>query len=177
MASAKSKRLVIDACIAYSAGEISQHPISKYCRKLLSSVLDICYQVVMTSQISKEWKENASKFSTKWLRRMTARKKVCRIHIRENSDLRKKIMKIVLTPTTQEAMLKDMLLIEAALSTDKIILSLDQIGEHFAEISQSIGEIKEIHWSNPADPNEQVIPWLEQGAPMIKERTLGFKQS
>lgn len=42
-----SKRLVIDACVARSAGE-TDHPISAACRGYLLDILAICHKIVMT---------------------------------------------------------------------------------------------------------------------------------
>ena len=45
---ASSRRIVVDASIARSAGR-TEHSVSRSCREFLESFLKICHRVVMTS--------------------------------------------------------------------------------------------------------------------------------
>ena len=69
---------------------------------------------------------------------------------------------------------KDRHLIEAGLATDQRIASLDdRVRDHLKEHSSVLREVAPICWINPNTPEEQVIFWLESGAPADGFRTLG----
>lgn len=73
----------------------------------------------------------------------------------------------------REAMIKDIRLIDAALATDKIVISLDErVRKLFAKAAEQVNELKDIIWVNPAKPEEQAIIWLENGAEPEIERQL-----
>jgi hypothetical protein len=71
-------------------------------------------------------------------------------------------------------MLKDIHLIEAALLTDKFVISMDETVRHcFREIAQTVSILKPITWVNPYIDEENSIIWLKNGAIAEKERQLG----
>jgi len=70
-----SRRIVVDASVARSAGETS-HPDSVLCREFLLAILKICHRVVLTPEIEREWRRHASRFSLRWLASMRSRRKV-----------------------------------------------------------------------------------------------------
>src|SRR5215471_15279536 len=93
----RSKRLVIDASVARAAGgEDADSPTAKYCRDFLKAVLSICHHVVMTPEISEEWKQHQSRFTSQWRVSMEARKKVERIESALNRRFREKIEQALL---------------------------------------------------------------------------------
>lgn len=171
-----SKLLVIDASVARAAGGESAIGKSKDCRDFLLAVLDISHRVVMTRDIRKEWDKHQSNFAQTWLRTMVAKKKlVYRNDIVINDELWKGVEDFTEFDNQREAMIKDLLLIEAALVTDKIIVSLDEIVRKlFDRAAEQVEELRNIVWVNPAKPEEQVISWLESGAAAELERMLGF---
>jgi hypothetical protein len=123
-----SKRLVIDASVARSAGgEEATYPTSVYCRDFLKAVLDICHKVVMTPDIREEWNKHESDFARAWRRRMVAKRKFEFLDIPVNDELWNKIDRIAGTDKQRTEMFKDLLLIEAAIATDRIVISLDDI--------------------------------------------------
>ena len=70
-------------------------------------------------------------------------------------------------------MLKDALLIEAALGVDKIVASLDDtVGDHFARAAARINRIGTIVWVNPAHDPDQCLEWLRAGAKSERARQL-----
>jgi hypothetical protein len=161
------RRLVVDASVA---GEPS-----KKCRAFLEAILEICHSIIMTQEIAEEWKNHAIRSARKWRVRMEARKKVQRIRNIENCELRDKIKIRATKEKEREAMLKDVILIEAALASDTIVISLDEtVRSVFSKASRTIGELRNIVWVNPERPEEQPIPWLKNGARPEKSRTLGF---
>ncbi len=172
-----SRCLVIDASVIHSSGgEKAVHPTSKHCRDFLQATLKICHRVVLTEDISKEWKRHQSKFAMQWRVSMFARKKLVSVTVSSNEVLHNKIERVAFDDKSRKAMLKDMLLIEAAMATDRVIVSLDEIVRNlFGMAATSIGELRAIVWVNPDKTDEECISWLERGAKAEKKRCLGAK--
>lgn len=73
-------------------------------------------------------------------------------------------------------MRKDVHLIEAALTSDGLVVALDEtVRELFSIASKSVGEIENIIWVNPDKEDEKSMLWLETGARSEKHRRLGAK--
>jgi len=176
-----SKRLVIDASVARSAGdEGATYPTSVYCRNFLKAVLDICHKVVMTPDIRDEWNKHESHFARTWRRQMVARRKLEFLDIPDNEELENKIYIIIETVTgsdkQQIEMIKDLRLIEAAIATDKIVISCDDntARKFFSRAALQVDELKDIVWVNPTKVEEEKpIEWLEKGAEAQSDRLLG----
>ena len=169
----KTKRLVIDADVAQSAGT-KEDPISKSCREVLEAVLDICHKVVLTEEIYAEWKRHRSNYTAGWLKSMVARKKHVPLKDVTNADLRTRINTLSLDERTLETVEKDLHLIEAALETDLIVISRDETArELFQIVSGEIGGLKRIVWINPTREKEHVKDWLNKGAKLDKSRQFG----
>jgi len=167
MKNKQSKRLVIDANIAQAAGT-TEHPSSKFCRECLLAVLHVCHKVVMTPAISEEWSKHQSLFAKKWLRQMIAKKKrVIGVNLTdcEKKQLHDNIENSGKSPSQQNAMLKDVHLLEAALATDNIVISSDEkVRELFNDLSEPVVSLKQVAWVNPTHTDKQMIEWLENGA-------------
>ena len=176
-----SKRLVIDASVARSAGdEGATYPTSVYCRNFLKAVLDICHKVVMTPDIRDEWNKHESHFARTWRRQMVARRKLEFLDIPDNEELENKIYIIIETVTgsdkQQIEMIKDLRLIEAAIATDKIVISCDDntARKFFSRAAIQVDELKDIVWLNPTKVEEEKpIEWLEKGTEAQSDRILG----
>ncbi|BAY92851.1 MULTISPECIES: hypothetical protein [unclassified Tolypothrix] len=172
-----SKRLVIDASVARSSGgEEATYPTSVHCRDFLKAVLDICHQVVMTPDIREEWDKHQSNFARKWRIQMVARKKFKFVNIKLNSDLWKRIESIASNDKECWEMTKDLRLIEAALATDRIVISLDDKTARtlFSSASKKVEELQDIVWVNPDKIEvEKPIEWLKNGAELESDRLLG----
>jgi hypothetical protein len=177
MAARRSKRLVIDASVARSVGkEHAIDPTSIYCREFLKAVRTICHQIVMTPEIGEEWQRHQSSFARQWLLSMTARRKVYRLGDVLDNDLRGRIEGVVSNERAAEAMRKDLRLIEAAIATDRIVISLDETARAlFAAVVQSVGKLRNIVWVTPSRTEDELILWLENGARPEKRRLLGFR--
>jgi hypothetical protein len=177
MAAKVSKRLVIDASIAHSAGgEGATYPTSVHCRDFLKAVLEICHQVVMTPDIREEWNRHQSNFARTWLRTMVAKRKFEFLDIPVNDELWDKIDQISDSNKHRAEMFKDLRLIEAAIATDRIVISLDDntARRFFGRVAVQVDELKEIVWVNPAKiEEEKPIEWLEKGAEAQSDRLLG----
>ena len=172
-----SRRLVIDASVARSAGgEEATFPTSKHCRDFLKAVLAICHRIVMTPRGNQEWREHASKFTRTWRTAMVSRKKVDHTNPAVSHELRDRIERVIASEKDREAILKDFHLIEAALMTDRTVISLDEEARRlFVAASRNLGGLRNVMWVNPDKPQERPVPWLENGAKPEKRRLLGFR--
>ena len=177
MRAGDSKRLVIDACVARGCGGTAtpEDLTMKSCRDFLRKVLEVSHRMVLTPLIGDEWKRHRKTFARQWQYSMEARKKVYRVNDIANGTLSDKIKRAAVAEKDCEEMLKDLHLIEAALVTDRIVVSLDEDArEPFTKAAQSVGELRHITWVNPDKSEEKPLRWLDEGANCEKSRQLGF---
>ncbi len=117
----ESLRLVIDASIARSCGsDTADKPPGSSCRDFLYAVLAYEHKVVMTAEIRAEWQKHQSRNALRWRREMVSRKRL--IAIRErlfDAELWETIRDMAKSDQQRKAMAKDILLLEAALTTDR----------------------------------------------------------
>jgi hypothetical protein len=173
MKAIRSRRLVIDACIAGSAG-LSEHPVSSSCRAFLEAVRKLGHHVVFSSELSEEWHDHQSGFALRWRSSMVARKKVVWVDPVECAPVRVEIERLDVTDRRRAEIKKDVHLIEAALPADQTITSSDESARApYREIASRVSAIRHLIWVNPTREDEQSIPWLEQGAPAQRSRRLG----
>ena len=174
MAKGTSRRLVIDASVLHAAGpEGATFPTSKNCRDFLEAVRSICHRVVMTPDIGDEWRRHLSPFARKWRVSMEAKKKVYRTEPVPDADLCGRILDTAASQKEQDALQKDLRLVEAALAADNSIAALDDtVRRAFRKAANSVGEIRRIVWINPAKTEERPIVWLEEGAKIENARQL-----
>jgi len=172
-----SRRLVIDATVAQaSSGTEAVFPTSKQCRDFLAAVLQVCHQVVMTSDIRQEWRKHRSRYARTWYLSMLAHKKVHDVEPQGNKALHSKIEGTVTRDRDLEALKKDLLLVDAALATDCSVVSLDdEVRRILSASAQRVGEIRRIVWVNPSNVDEDPITWLGNGAKPQKTRSLGWR--
>ena len=175
MRSRNSKRLVIDTDVAQASGdEDATDPRAIHCRDFLKEVRSQDHRVVMTREISDEWKRHQSRFALEWRVSMDARRKIERINPPEDEELQDKVTNTASYQNEFEAMEKDFHLLHAALATDQTVISLDEtIRWLFKRASQQVGEIRNIIWVNPdRTAEEHPIVWLQNGAPPEAHRRL-----
>jgi hypothetical protein len=175
MARKVSRRIVIDASVARAAGtEESVHPTGKNCREFLKSVLHVCHSLVMTPDLKAEWAKHQSSFTRKWRLQMMARKKHISLEVEPAHSIGDAIGKLDVADSERAKMGKDSLLIDAALASDKSVISLDDtVRGLFAAASKSLRELRQIVWVNPNREDEQPVQWLQQGAKPERKRMLG----
>ncbi len=78
----------------------------------------------------------------------------------------------------RQALLDDLLLVEAALATDRTVASLDEsVRALFRQATGQVGELRAIVWVNPELEEDESIPWLKRGAPADPEHMLGYALS
>lgn len=166
----QSKRIVIDTSIAKSAGGKKSIDFqSTGCRNFLQEVLSICHKAVFNKELKDEWDRHQSRFARKWLSIMKKRGKLIEIKRAKYQKLRDKIEEYAPHQSAFKAMMKDIFLVEVAIKTDNVIATRDStVKEYFMNISNQIGELKDIIWLNPCDEN--VIEWLKSVA--MSEKSL-----
>ena len=179
MADKVSKRLVIDASVARAAGrKDATDPRSVSCRDFLEAVLDLSHRVVMTPDIRDEWNKHQSRSARIWLRRMVAKKKLCLCDIVVDNNLWCQVEARAESDQEREVMLKDLRLLEAAIATDRTVISLDDtVRQCFAKVAVDVDLLKNIIWVNPGKIAEEPLDWLQNGAEPEIERSLGFQQA
>ena len=175
MRSKNFKRLVVDASVARAAGdEDATASVSINCTEFLETFRDECqHHIVMTLEISEEWNTHQSNFATTWMKSMIARKRFDYVKPAVNKALSDKIEDTATHENQLEVMRKDFRLLEAALATDRAIISLDEsIRQHFTRAAQRVGEIRNTVWVNPERTKERPLPWLQNGAQPEEHRQL-----
>lgn len=175
-----SKILVVDASIACAAkNENSLDQTAIACIQLLKAVFNGRYGIAMTDEIENEWRvirKDMLSYANKWLALMVNRERVAVLENLIDNVLREKVSKTASNPSSRIAMQKDIHLLEAALATNKTVLSRDKkCRKYFQQAASVVAEIKPILWANPEEPNDNAITWLERGAPNEQERQLGYR--
>lgn len=174
----KAKRLVVDASVGTASGGANAiWPRSVHCRDFLMAFDRLGFRLVLSNDILKEWKDHESSFAREWRIGMIAKKKIYPIEGKTVDDrFRAKIAKIGLNVRSLRELLKDCLLIEAAMKSDKSIISLDEEARlGFRRASLPIREIRTIVWVNPERTDDNPIGWLEEGAKNERYRLLGYR--
>lgn len=156
-----SRRLVVDASIGAAAG-LTDFPTSLRSREFLMEVLKISHRIVMTRDLAREWDNHQTRFSARWRAEMRSRRKIVDVEGIENAEFRSQIR-------TSAAVLKDLHLIEAALATDRIVVSLDERARRELAVDAS----KDIVWVNAVLEGGHAVYWLRNGAPDKEEWKLG----
>lgn len=151
--------IVIDADIARSSG-FSEHPLSSGSRALLDRVKSGNHTAVMCPTLRAEWKKHRSLYSSRWLASMIAKKRVDFVNLEHT--LKDKIESEVDDEKLKSVTTKDCHLVDAALISDKIVVSNDSNARKaFCELSMSLlGELKSIVWFHPIDDREFIKDFL-----------------
>ncbi len=120
-------------------------------------------RLVVTTTTQAEWSKHKSRFASKWLRSMYARRLVEFADADQSAILRGVCQR--LTPQKQrDAALKDVHLLEAAIATDQRILSCDKEARtNFSSLTAAAHILSGIHWGNPTTP--VCLTWIQGGVP------------
>ncbi|OGF64691.1 MAG: hypothetical protein A2Y62_14605 [Candidatus Fischerbacteria bacterium RBG_13_37_8] len=141
--------LVVDASVMRAAGK-TNHPVSSSCRKCLEQILCICHHVAITQSIRNEWNKHKSHFSRRWWLSMTARRKLKYIPHEDIFHEELNPSHISLNDADQKAIKKDCCLLEAALLSDHVIITLDDsIRKILLKTKRGLKLAKKIKWINP----------------------------
>ena len=165
-------RLVIDASLATSCGERGER--GKMCQDFLICMLEeTSFYVVITKEIGIEWDKHSHQIAREWRRSMNAHRRVSCPKVIANEILRKKIQQSTSATKPLDEMEHDYHLIEAAKTTDKRVIALDDKARgYFTSASNLVGELREIVWVNPTKAEEDAIIWLRSGVPAETKRQL-----
>ncbi|MFH1741429.1 MAG: hypothetical protein ABIH23_20685 [bacterium] len=107
---------------------------------------------------------------------MESHGKIVEVSESEDTELRGKIEDHAPSKKKKEQMLKDVHLIEAAMATDRSVVSLDETARDlFVKASTNVDQLADVVWVNPSISAENAISWLQQGAKAEKKRMLGFQ--
>lgn len=75
--------------------------------------------------------------------------------------------------TRRDEMLKDVHLLEAALSADRTVISIEVNARNwYAQASSTIRILAAVVWIDPSRPDEDATDWLRQGARPEPQRKL-----
>ncbi len=123
-----SKSLVIDADVARRSGEVASgsHPSAKACREFLQSVLSICHRLVISNPLRAEWDQHQGSYFRRWRTEMVSKSKVVVVDDSTDQELRASVLDTAKSGRDREEMEKDLHLLEAALKTDKRVISADE---------------------------------------------------
>ena len=163
MATTRSTRLVIDASVAAAAGQ-TLHPTSRRSREFLGAVLKICHRAVMSPHLIHEWELHESQFSATWRAEMRSKRKVVDVPGSRNSEVRTQLAAEALSPTLRRAAEKDLHLVEAAIETDRIVVSLDEGARELLRMDATA----KIIWVNAVAEGGRTIYWLRRGAKPLR---------
>ena len=178
-----AKSLVIDVNITCAASEKeSADPITKSSRDFLRCIVETTsHKIVLTDAIRAEQRKHPSKFGESWLRTMIAKKRVRWIDVPADEMLRRKVEQTATSQNRLIHMQEDIHLIEAALRTDKTILSMDEeVKECFVHAAHTVVALRMIGWINPCKSDhtldDMIVLWLQNGAEIERERLLGHRR-
>lgn len=131
----------------------------------------------MTPEIRAEWNKHQSRQAQAWLRQMVARRKLVALPSPEPAkELWEALENLAKMDEQRFEIVKDICLLEAALASDRTIISLDEntARRFFHQASLQLKLLRTIVWVNPDKIEaERPIEWLEAGAPADPERMLG----
>lgn len=154
---------MVDASVASAAGQ-TLHPSSRRSREFLVQVLKISHRIVMTAALAREWDQHQSLFARTWRASMRSHAKVVDIAPAENADVRRQVD---MSPTV----MKDLHLVEAALATDKLVISLDDRAREELRVEAT----KNVTWVNAVAEGGHAIYWLRAGANPVPHWKLGYR--
>ena len=174
-----SKRLVIDVSVANTAGlpRQNQPDASLNCAAFLDAIQQSNHLLVMTQDVEREWDTSWKDYATRWRSAMVSAERVCFSRAVVDGELRAKIRSSVRGTSEQQEMLKDVHLIEAAVDTDRRVISCDDTARRlYRRVAPRVDDLREIVWVNPTKTaDEKPIPWLQDGAPAEPQRMLGYR--
>ncbi|NQS98033.1 MAG: hypothetical protein HQ591_06235 [candidate division Zixibacteria bacterium] len=175
----EKRRIVVDADVLMMASDMSPAINCVNCVRFLRKILDICHMIVAGGKISQEYLDHNTVYSRIWLSDMASQEKVKNYAFSTSlENMSNEIKSLdIFSPEEIPNIEKDLHLIQAALSTDGIVVSVDgKARRKFAIVSRSeftlAAEIGDIVWINPTNEGENLMQWLESGAPKDNARML-----
>ncbi len=170
-----SRRIVVDTNIARSASETT-FPQSVACRQILDTILTVCHRIVLSPSQKEEWQRHQSRYTLRWLASMTAKGKWHVLPDDPDSGLWEAIDRLAPAEWSRAELLKDVYLLESALATDSIVISLEtRATRYYRPLTEPLPQIGAVAWVHPLEPADDCRKWLEEGAPEEQKRKLGYE--
>lgn len=164
--------VVVDASVARAAGE-TIHPTSKSCRDFMIEFRNTKNKIVMSNKIFEEWKKHQSRFALQWRANLIASKRWIKVDDVEIEAIRECLELKAPSQKAKNEILKDLHLVEAAIQTDKLIVSCDnKMRVLLSKLTNDSKELNDIVWVNPVNDNENAVEWVKQGCANEAERQL-----
>lgn len=181
-----TRQLVVDASVALAADSETE-PCAEASRQFLQLMArGTLHVAVMTEVLEAEWRQrdkpgSPSAWALPWLLWMRRKSRVrdaneeVKTLPAGDSSLVSHIGRCGAPAAAIQAMLEDVHLLEAALVTDRTVISGDdKVRGHYGRASSDINALREISWVNPCVSAEEPAAWLRQGAPADPARKLSF---
>jgi hypothetical protein len=158
-------RIVVDVNVARSSGGLeAKNAHSCRCRNALITIYEKKHKIVLSNDLRAECIRHASEFSVEWYYSMKRDNLIEDIKDARDPELRERILCHFSDDGARRNVEKDIHLIEAALKTDKKIISNDpKERRKFVKISPIVVELQTIIWTSTSD-SDSLIKWLNGGA-------------
>jgi hypothetical protein len=169
------KRLVVDACVARSAGISSEAPQSTHSREALVAIRqNVDHRLVFNTALRIEWLDHGSKLASTFFTYMTQKRRVDYVSDDSFAGVLRGCAHQFDVPEAKEAFVKDRHVVAAALMTDRTIISNEaRLRAQLVQLADQNGVIAEIMWSNPVVEGNACVEWLLDGAEPSAERQIG----
>lgn len=171
-----AKFVVIDTSVARACGGLDAvHPTSKNCRDFLLAFRAGGNTLAFSEDLRCEWREHKSTFARTWLVSMNARRNVEKLSLAPHVHLRNRILLDTPEPAAKREVLKDFHLIEAALETDRVVVSLEKVSLAFFHRAarNRAAELRQVMWRDPCVEPTDVQTWAAEGCAELPQHLLG----
>jgi hypothetical protein len=169
----RSKKIVVDANVAQSAGNTNDAPTSQHSRKALFAIRESKLMLVLSPPFEDEWKRHESRFSRKWRVSMQQRGLIYWVPEEEFVVLRRRIKEISDRTFPKAALLKDIHVFACALATNRVIVSNEvRLKKHLIRLGSFEAKVLDILWASPSTEGDACSVWLQRGAKHEKSRLL-----
>jgi hypothetical protein len=122
-------------------------------------------RIVLPDKLDEEWQRNMSPYSTQWYAQMVAARRFNRTFDQIHNGLYGSLGALVQFDLDGRALAHDFKLVDAARTTDAIILSNDEGARcFFSRASRTEARIREVCWINPYDDFD-CATWISRGSP------------
>lgn len=164
--------LVVDASIAGRAGN-GDHRDTQACVAVLGAIQRSPHRVAFSPVLWEEWNRHRRRAAIQFLASLVARRRINKRDPPQNAALRRCLANSTQIPAHRVLMEEDAHLLELALDTDRIVLSVDRMMHGlFGAAAARCREIRSTHWLNPEDDAGQCCDWLSGGCRVDARLTL-----
>ena len=161
------RNLVVDTCVALSAGNKSEAPQSRYSRDALYAIRDYPgHKLVFNAALSREWKNRAGRLAIQFLTYMVQHRRVLYVSDEAFKGVMRGCEHHFADENEKAAFAKDSHVVSAALASDRIIISNEvRLRAQLIQVTYRHPAITAIVWANPSLEGEDCAKWILAGAP------------